>query len=126
MSREWLLVVRCDVCGDETTDDGENGTTLFFSEAVDKLPGQTVDLCGTHAEQLAWLSNAVRPIQLAEKKDRPPLALRGRPELDCPFCLETFTAGSGIALHVKGVHPKYYRPRTDWSKVTFDGKQMVG
>lgn len=122
MTREWSLVVRCDVCHEEADPDN----AVFFAVAPNRMPDRTADLCHMHLASLDWVLDVTRPIVTAEKADRPPLAKRGRDAVSCPFCNEVYTAGSGVAIHVKMKHPIYYRAKTDWSRITFDGKQMVG
>jgi hypothetical protein len=133
--RSVEVIVSCDVCFDETQTKVQATGTLVYGLTYGGGASRVIELCDEHlgSVSVADLINADQMIgkpYVPTAGDKPPRATRGAPrgedlqEVACPFCQSWYKEGTGIAIHVRSTHPEYFQTKTDWSRVTFDGKRV--
>jgi hypothetical protein len=116
--RDVRIITWCDLCFDQDPDGPQQpaehaATACIVVDGAGKPVLRTLDLCETHAKELAGLAATIlkmgapldRSAQAIDTTNRPPSA---RP-MPCPVCHTEMTKGY-VPLHIWSVHIGQTRP----------------
>jgi hypothetical protein len=132
--RSVEVLVSCDACFKDNGVKVAAEQTLIFGSTYGGSVDRIIELCATHASSmtiadLAGSDETISNPYRAPIADKPARKI-GAPRredltlIPCPFCGGEYAEGTGIAIHVRSVHPERFQPKTDWRSVTFDGKRV--
>lgn len=113
----------CDLCHEQDNHKVPATVTVIFGTQYGGSVDKVTELCDDHAGALtvAELVATGRPY-IPPQAEKPPRLPQMFDFTVCPFCDKKCHPGVGVAVHVRHMHPEYFKPRIDWTQVTFDGK----
>jgi len=140
--RSVEIIVSCDRCWELTGDKVNATVTLVYGLNYGGPADKILEVCAEHAKKITVTELAELGKPYTPSREKPPRNMpaavpvsspksgaKPKSELGitpCPFCGKECAAGTGIAIHVRQQHPQYFTLKTDWSRVTFDGKRVIG
>jgi len=103
--REAVVKDLCDLCYRESGDKVEADKLLRFT--VTGSEELSLDLCNDHAEatNVAEMIEFANPSLAEDKRDSRGYRIRAKAGKEpCKFCGNSYSHGSGMALHIKSAH----------------------